>query len=683
MAATKEQSNRSHRAAQDNIRDIAKSCPEIQDEKLRAEVLDSLPRFCEVVLKPIVYLPFATVHYRLMEKTETIMREGGNDCTALPRGSGKSSLYRAGALWGMLNGFREHILLIGANQGKSNKLMAGMVSMLSKFPLMLQLFPEVCWPFWALEGIVQRRLLWNEKPLTYSLKSERIILPDTPLPFNRSAFSCVSAFGLHTAIRGEEYTRPDGRSVRPDALLFDDPQTKQSAKSETQIQDRMERINESIIGASGPNVRLAAMAAVTCIEENDLAERLLNDPIWGGEKFALMPTMPTSKRWDEYGDMLRDDLRTRKGRDRVNAYYTANRTEMDAGGSVYWEHKRKPDEVSALQGAMEIFLLKPETFWSDFQQDPAKARHVDENDLTVADVSARVNGLPRYTVPTTATTLTCMMDVQESMFVYAIVAWGNGFTGDVIDFNTFPEQKRNWWTKRSAQQRLDNAVIEGRKMSECSREERWLIGLRYITTELLTKEYPREGGAGTERIKRLMIDCQDGDFMSIGYSFIRQSGSLRTLMLPSHGEGMNAASKPIAERDNKPGERRGTEWYLDRHLQYHDERIHYNTNFWKDFLRQRLSCDVAAKGALRFWGDDPKRHELLATQILSEKPNRIRNETRGRTVTIFGKPNGDNEGLDVLAGNCVAASSLGVQIEGMAVRNPARRSSPHVSPLKI
>ena len=57
-----------------------------------------------------------------------------------------------------------------------------------------------------------------------------------------------------------------------------------------------------------------------------------------------------------------------------------------------------------------------------------------------------LNSLPRGVAPIYATHLTLGIDVQQNILYWMVVAWGRKFTGHVVDYGTFPDQKTRMFT---------------------------------------------------------------------------------------------------------------------------------------------------------------------------------------------------------------------------------------------
>jgi hypothetical protein len=94
------------------------------------------------------------------------------------------------------------------------------------------------------------------------------------------------------------------------------------------------------------------------------------------------------------------------------------------------------DEISALQHAMNLKLQDEASFQSEYQNDPFPDDMENDSLLSIDEISAKINGLPERIVPLYCDHVTAFIDIQKALLFYAVVAWGEDFTGAVIDYGT-------------------------------------------------------------------------------------------------------------------------------------------------------------------------------------------------------------------------------------------------------
>ena len=139
--------------------------------------------------------------------------------------------------------------------------------------------------------------------------------------------------------------------------------------------------------------------------------------------------------------------------------------------------------------------------------------------------------------------------------------------------------------------------------------------------------------------------------------------------MPSLGQGITAANKPISEYGRKRGDRIGHYWWIPSSRRRRLLRtVHIDTNYWKTFIHTRLAVMPGDKGCLWLSGRKPAEHRLLADHVTAEY--RVRTEGRGRKVDEWKLPPSkpDNHWFDCLVGCTVAASMLGVSVMDPAAR---------------
>jgi phage terminase large subunit GpA-like protein len=233
-----------------------------------------------------------------------------------------------------------------------------------------------------------------------------------------------------------------------------------------------------------------------------------------------------------------------------------------------------------------------------------------------------------------------------------VVAWSQDFTGDIVAYGTWPDQKTDYFTKRDARRTLQK-VFPGK-----GQKAQVYAGLEKLTDELLDRPWVRADGAEM-RITRCPIDANWGELTDTIYLFCRQT-KWASIVIPSHGRGIGAAAKPWEQYTKRPGELLGNHWMLPsikgkravRHLLI-------DTNHWKTFVHEHLNIAMGDAGCLALYGKKPDDHRLVSEQLVAEY--RVRTHGNGRDVDEWrlrpGNP--DNELLDCLAGAAVAASMLG------------------------
>ena len=639
-------------------RDIGQ-LPEVVNPNRKAACERNFQLFCESYFPETYALAWSPDHLKVIEKIETAVLRGGLFALALPRGSGKTTITESAALWSMLYGHREFVVLIGATESAALELLDSLKTELEVNERLAEDFPEVCYPVAQLEGIANRCAgqLYKGERTRITWTSNEIVLPT--IEGSRASGIIVRVAGITGRIRGMKFKRSDGRNVRPSLVVIDDPQTSESAGSLEQTRKRVRVLAGDILGLAGPGQKISGIMPCTIIRPGDMADIILNrntHPDWNGEKTRMVYRFPTNmKLWEEYAEIRAEALRTEGNFQKATEFYLANREAMDAGAEVSWEARFNHDEVSALQHAMNLKFQDEAAFQSEYQNDPLPDDTADDSLLSVDEICAKINGLARRRVPLKCDRLTMFVDVQKALLFYVVIAWAEDFTGAVIDYGSWPDQHRHEYSLADANPSIQTLF------PKAGFEGALYAALSALTDECLGREWEREDGA-VLKIERALVDANWGQSTDVVYQFCRQS-SHAGVILPSHGRYVGASSKPMTEYRKQQGDRLGFNWMIPNVAGKRAIRhVIYDTNYWKSFIHARLAVPVGDKGSLTLYGRIPGAHQLFAEHLTAEY--RVKTQGRGRTVDEWKlKPQShDNHFLDCVAGCAVCGSMLGASL---------------------
>ena len=633
--------------------------PEVVNPDRKAACERNFQLFCESYFPETYALAWSPDHLKVIEKIETAVLRGGLFALALPRGSGKTTITESAALWSMLYGHREFVVLIGATESAALELLDSLKTELEVNERLAEDFPEVCYPVAQLEGIANRCTgqLYKGERTRITWTSNEIVLPT--VEGSRASGIIVRVAGITGRIRGMKFKRSDGRNVRPSLVVIDDPQTSESAGSLEQTRKRVRVLAGDILGLAGPGQKISGIMPCTIIRPGDMADIILNrntHPDWNGEKTRMVYRFPTNmKLWEEYAEIRAEALRTEGNFQKATEFYLANREAMDAGAEVSWEARFNHDEVSALQHAMNLKFQDEAAFQSEYQNDPLPDDTADDSLLSVDEICAKINGLARRRVPLKCDRLTMFVDVQKALLFYVVIAWAEDFTGAVIDYGSWPDQHRHEYSLADANPSIQTLF------PKAGFEGALYAALSALTDECLGREWEREDGA-VLKIERALVDANWGQSTDVVYQFCRQS-SHAGVILPSHGRYVGASSKPMTEYRKQQGDRLGFNWMIPNVAGKRAIRhVIYDTNYWKSFIHARLAVPVGDKGSLTLYGRIPGAHQLFAEHLTAEY--RVKTQGRGRTVDEWKlKPQShDNHFLDCVAGCAVCGSMLGASL---------------------
>ena len=437
------------RTATKRTQEIA-PCPNTCNRRVRRAAEKSLRVFLETYFAATFYLPWSADHLKVIGRAEQVATSGGLFALAMPRGSGKTSICRAAALWAVLTGRRRFVVLLAASAERANVLLSHLKTTIRFNTLLYRDFARELHGFVALEGQAKRcpGQVFNGKPTSPEWVANRLVFPS--IPRSKASGAVISAAGLTGGdVRGQSHVLADGKTViRPDLVLLDDPQTRDTAASPTQNAERVALVNGDVLGMAGPGKRIAALLALTCIYPFDLASQILDrekSAAWQGERMKLVYKWPDAEAqplWDRYEQILADSLRADGDGSEATEFYRQHRAEMDHGAAVAWPERFAPNELSALQAAFNLRMHDPATFAAEYQNEPLEDLVRPDVDLTPAMILSKTNGRERREVPQECTTITAFIDVHAGLLYYAVVAWEPGFNGALIDYGTFPRQPR-------------------------------------------------------------------------------------------------------------------------------------------------------------------------------------------------------------------------------------------------
>jgi hypothetical protein len=640
--------------------------PECVDPDRRKRAAESFDLFCRTYAPRTFYLPWAPFHLSAAAKIERAARQGGRFAFAMPRAQGKSSLCEWAAIWAVLNGLRLYVVLVGATQADAEKRLENIKTELDSNDLLLDDFPECCYPIRKLERSTRRcqGQKFRGRPTGIQWGQDCIRLANIPGAPGGGAI--IESAGITGRIRGRVQKLDDGRSLRPSLAIVDDPQTRESAKSETQSRDREATIAGDVSYMGGPDTPMAVVLPCTVIYRDDLADRLLNrmaHPEWQGERTKMVLSWPTNEAmWAQYHEIWSNDLRNDGDGTAGTRFYQQHQAEMDAGAEVSWP-ERTGGMTSAIEHVMLLRMQDEAAFMAEYQNEPMDQIAIDAIVATPHHISQNINGMDRGIVPLDGSVVTAGVDVQQSLLYWVVAAWRQDFSGYVLDYGTWPPQDRRDFTLQTARQTLDlaypNAGLEGRLYA----------GLQALAERILLVRWARDADGAELPVERAIIDANWAQSTQLVYQFCRElqvSGAY-----PGHGKGIGASGTPWSEYVQRPGERLGHHWRVPPLKRSRPTRhVLYDTNYWKSFIHARWVTAIGDPASLTLYGRRDNHavsmmeHVNFAGQQCAEYP--VRTEGRGRTVDEWRlKPHRpDNHWFDALVAAAVAASMAGVSMVG-------------------
>ena len=648
-------------------RDIA-PLPPVADPERKELCRDDLELFALTYFPARFPLPFAGFHRQAMANLAACTHDGGLNVVALPRGSGKDTLAEVEVLRALLYGHRRFVVLISATEKHAERSLKKIKAELETNDLLAEDFPEACYPIRQLERINNRARgqTLNGSPTRMEWTADTLVLPT--VAGSSSSGGVVQVAGLTGAIRGMTVMGPDGQPLRPDMVILNDCQTRESAKSPTQTADREAIISDDVLLLAGPTVTIAATMLCTVIYRGDLSDRYLDPekhPDWKAVRTRMLESFPTDmEKWDEYAELRRQDMRGGGDGSKATEFYAADLDAMNAGGLASWPDRKKAGELTGLQSAMNAYIDNPRGFFAEMQNDPQAAEPVaGAKELLADSISARLSGTERFQVPADCTRLTAFIDCGLGLHWYAVVAWTERFGGTVVDYGCWPRQARTLFAANDPRPSIGDflareAKDDGRPF-EMNEAQLVFGGLERLSAEVLGRTYYRVGG-GELQVGMCLIDA--GWQTKAVYQFVQRYGRHYGCPIhPSKGIGRTATARGVSEWKPRPGERSGYHWRLTSGEEKRTQAVQFDPDAWKTFLHLALTTPPGGPTGLSFYGTTASIHAMIGEHCAAEysTPVTVRGSTFDKWEVRPDRP--DNHLLDTLVGAAVGASLLGVQ----------------------
>ncbi len=650
------------------------SPPDIVDSERREACRMDLKLFCETYRSNAFNLGWSPDHEDVLRLAQAVVLDGGLFAVAMPRGSGKTTIAITTAIWALLYGHRRWVCLVGATSTKAVALLKSIKSELRFNPNLMDDFPEVCHPFRHLEGRGNRAPMQTVNGVNTDIEwtADSLVFPT--IEHSTSSGATISVCGLTGDIRGQQRTTASGEIIRPDFVIPDDPQTRESAFSAVQVDNRLDTLAGDVLGLAGPGVKIAGIMPCTVVARYDVADQILNGDRgadWRSTRSQMLYGEPENPElWEEYRVIRDSELKNDGDGSQAREFYIDHQEQLDAGLRAAWDDRMADGDVTAIRHAMELYYRDPAAFAAEYQNEPpvASSGELLEKD----DLIAKIGPSEPQGVPTEATKLVAMADVQKNALYWLVMATSPDFQATVIDYGVWPDQgildlKYNNLRKPLSQIYKTNNL------------ETYLpSALDNLTDYLFDREYSNLDGSVT-KLSRMLVDANWGLSRNIIYNWVSYKKTDK--ILPSHGRGVTASSKPL-NNTAKAGSWVGTHWRIERAKDLPVKYVLFDANYWKSFLSARVKTDAGMPGSLHFYKASPKHHNNLFENFLSEYPVPV--ESKERAVEEWKlRPGGpDNHWLDCAVGCCVAANIEGVVLgQKINTGRPSSSKRNRVSPL--
>lgn len=395
--------------------------------------------------------PWSGDHLRVLGKIGLATLEGGTVALAMPRGEGKTTILKWVCLYILMTGRRKYVVIVAATGEMGQVLVEFCRQQITESDSLHEHYPHVTTYARATDGKAIKarfQLRADGKSSGIEWSKNTLVFPDVLDPDTAGTYpsngAILEGHGLTGAIRGKWKDTKTGKVLRPDFVLLDDPQTRESGESDSQCDQRERIITGDILGLAGPKKRIAAIMPCTVIRKGDLAHRFLDHskhPEWQGETCRLVNKWPDAQEtlWAKYAEVYRDAISDGRGMAEATELYQANREAMDAGAEVSSEFRIRDGEISALQTAQNLRIESGDQFWAEYQNDPLEqGAGLEPYTLTTDLIASRQDDRPAFTVPPWCVIKIASTDMNPSYaLTSAIVGFGRDQTAAVLWYGLF------------------------------------------------------------------------------------------------------------------------------------------------------------------------------------------------------------------------------------------------------
>lgn len=557
--------------------------------------------------------PFTSQRQEMVRAILTAAYFGGDQAIAAPRGEGKTTIAECASLFCILIGLIHFPLLTAATGPDARRLLDHFKEHLERNEVLAEDYPEVCFPITALAGAPQRAGSQTVEGVRTYLHwgQDYIVLPT--VAGSKASGAVIMTRGLDAAIRGIRVG-----TLRPDLVLIDDPETRESVVSEPQTEKRELTIEQDLAGLGGGDKRLARLMLCTLMRRASLSAKYTDPqlkPSWKGRRFKALEKLPDRvDLWEEYCSMRQQNFRDGDEYARgAHGFYLENRDVMDAGAEIANPANYNAEELgdgtqteaSALQRCYNVIADRGwEHFSTEYQNDPPEETGPIESGITAARIQRQVSGMPRYVVPPGCTVVTHAIDVHKHVLYWIVKAWKPDATAYVIDYDAAEVPARF----AESNEAIDEAILQ----SLFSRRE-----------AMLAMPYHDVDGNAVE-IGRTLVDARYRT--AAVYHFCREAG---VAFQPAMGFGKSSGcaqpkfSAPArATTDRRPGDG----WFLSRQNR-RDWLVVMDTDRWKAWEHDRWMTPPDKPGTCLLYGQqgvgdrlsqDQKNHFRFSLHMCAE-----------------------------------------------------------------
>ena len=579
---------------------------------------------------------------------------------AAERGGGKTTNVMGGVIYLVTVGKVDFVVIIGATAATGSQVLANVKAQYEENDRLLEYYPEVCVAIRDAAPSPQKtnnQIVNDVSVPRWTWSSDKVEFPK--IPGTKCGGSLIMARGLDGAIRG---LNVKGR--RPSLVIFDDIETEASVESEVDTGKRRKRIDASK-GLAGPGKALSRVILCTIQKLGCLADEYTNTnhatggkPLWNGIRQRMIIKFPGDEGmalWNEYVAIRIKDPKA------AIEHYNANREAMDEGVEVSNPHRAVPEagELSTIQHYFNELADNGERFClAEYQNDPEEEEELSgETMIEPGWFSSKTGDFQRQQAPVGCEFITYGVDVGKYQLHWCCIGWLRNATGRVLDYGVTAVGNVVEDDNQAAIEFLVREAVSALYQDI-------ILPTEYVDLEGEVHQFSRcyiDAGYATQEIYRAIRSFGDPRVLPcMGSNDLRTPSSMRRLhsKVETTNERRPGYEQVAALQDTKRP--KGKIWLAM-----------LNTNYWKQFLRDRFATGDGQVGSLRLFQNDV--HMLGDHKVVGKHLAEQYYDSMNRKWVTKKKKMPKDHLADAFYYACAAAGAAGIRLEKPGEESPAAR----------
>ena len=465
--------------------------PPVQNFRRRVDAQRDPVLWLKTYLPEVFFAEFGESQVRFVRECWGAILANGSKNIEAYRGFGKTSILSGLMLMCFCTGRIRHAVYLVAEGGRMTKQASNWFqkALYEEYdkpieeckPLVAD-YPEICYPLQRRRGVANKPLTYRGEPCEIVVSPDKIQFPT--IKGSPSSGSLLTFASINSPVRGASHQIRDAGSFRVGAVMFDDVQTDQTANSEKETDNIVSTMKSSIGFLSGKTKDggkepLIILSAITQNRPGDVAERIRREmPELNTVTIPFLRRVPSDfSAWRKYrearGELYRaNSSDAAKAREEANRYYRANQARIESECEPDDPRIKEPDQLSAIQYAVEKWCASERSFWCELQNDAARGAQEEDGGLAPVTVFRKRRPVEagssrlwkRFEVPEWTDLITAHVDVGEHYLNYEVVAFaGDASKSHVVDFGIWPEQDYPVTSKRNYRRDLQETYQRGDK----------------------------------------------------------------------------------------------------------------------------------------------------------------------------------------------------------------------------